>query len=85
MPPHRFFTKRGKKMNHGIFITFAYLATIVAFFCCFFCLNFRSPQDADPDVQAFIKMRKLFGNVILIYCVLAVSFIYGLYALARFI
>lgn len=34
-----FFTKKGRYSR--IFITFAYLATIVAFFCCFFCPNFR--------------------------------------------
>ncbi len=72
-------------MSHGIFVSFAFLATILVFFCCFFCLNFRCPQDNDPDVQAFVKMRRLFGNVILIYCTLAVSFVYGLYVLSKFI
>ena len=72
-------------MSHGIFVSFAFLATILVFFCCFFCLNFRRPKDNDPDVQAFVKMRRLFGNVILIYCTLAVSFVYGLYVLSKFI
>ena len=61
------------------------LATILVFFCCFFCLNFRCPKDSAPDVQAFVKMRRLFGNVVLIYCTLAVSFVYGLYVLSKFI
>lgn len=43
------------------------------------------PKDSDPDVQAFVKMRWLFGNVILIYYTLAVSFVYGLYVLSKFI
>ena len=38
-------------------------------------------KDSAPNVQEFVKMRRLFGNVILIYCTLAVSFVYGLYAL----
>ena len=86
MPPRRICLQReGKNMSHGIFVSFAFLATILVFFCCFFCLNFRCPQDNDPDVQAFVKMRRLFGNVILIYCTLAVSFVYGLYVLSKFI